>query len=265
MSESSAWMGADYFLALGSLVVVGFIAFEGLAFKLRGPEDSFLVAQARAAFWLHAKCFFGLRVMGGSGDPIPAQGAMILVANHQSGADPVLLSLVTKRRVRFLMAREYFETKGLSWLFRAVGAIPVNRDGNDLSATKASLKALHRDQCIGVFPQGGIREGGLDFDDSKSGAALLALKTGTPILPCYIKGSPEHDSVFRVFFMPSRVEIFFGKPFLLGSGEAQRKVSRPELGAATERVLNSIVALRPTSEESEVAAKSRASPTSTVE
>ena len=253
MSESVAWTGADYFLAVGSLLVVGLVALEGLVFKLRGPEDTLLVAHARAFFWLHAKCFFRLRVVGDSRDPVPAQGATILVANHQSGADPVLLSLVTKRRVRFLMAREYFEIKGLSWLFRSVGAIPVNRDGNDLSATKASLQALHRDQCIGVFPQGGIREGGLDFGDSKSGAALLALKTGTPILPCYIKGSPEHDSVFRAFFMPSRVEVFFGKPFRLGA-EAQRKVSRPELDAATDRVLNSIVALRPATEESEVAA-----------
>ena len=253
MSETLGWTRGDLFLAAACALVVGVLAFECLAFRLRGPEDSFLVAQIRVFCWLHAKCVFGLRVVSETADPIPAEGATIVVANHQSGADPVLVSLATRRRVRFLMAREYYEIRGLAWLFRGVGAIPVNRDGRDLSATKASLHALQHDQCLGIFPQGGIREAGVGFDDSKSGAALLALKTGTKIVPCYITGSPQHESVFRVFFMPARVVIVFGRPFALAE-TAQRKPSRAEVDEATERVLGSILALRPAAEQSEVTA-----------
>lgn len=239
VSLSETWLLA----VLGTVAAI-LIAFQWLVLRLRGPNDSWIIAQVRGLLWLHARLFFRLQVRGlDGGTPLPATGPFILVANHQSGADPALLSLICQRRVRFLMAREYYETSGLRWLFRSVQAIAVNRDGKDLSATKEALRALHAGQGIGVFPQGGIREAGT-LDNAKAGVALLAMKTAAPVVPFYIDGTPNRESVFGAFLIPSRVTISCGRPFCVVESP-QRRPQRWQIEQATEQVLQSIAELRP--------------------
>jgi 1-acyl-sn-glycerol-3-phosphate acyltransferase len=234
-------------LAVAALVGFGLsiTAFEVFALLVRGPEDGPFVTHARALSWIHARLFYGLRAVESRGDPIPAEGAFLVVANHQSGADPILLSLLTRRRIRFLMAREYYEAPILRYLFRRVGAIPVNRDGKDLGATKAALKALESGCCVGIFPQGGIRGAENPLDDSKHGVALLALRTAAPVIPFYIHGSPHASGrVFRAFFLPSRTTVFCGKP-LRFTDVPRRKPPRTELEEVTRTILRAILDLRP--------------------
>ena len=108
---------------------------------------------------------------------------------------------------------------------------------------KAALKALRAGKVVGIFPQGGIREADMEFDDGKGGVALLALKTAAPVIPFYISGS-AHESVFRSLVTPSRSRVHCGNPFALvrdGSG----KPSRRDLQAMTRKVLDSIAAQKP--------------------
>ena len=231
-----------------SLAVV-VLLIEVIVLRCRGRTDSFLLAHVRVLGVLVCRVVHGLRAVtfsfdGSAVDPIPGTGACLVVANHRSGADPVFLSVITRRNIRFMMAREYYEVPALTWLFRALGCIPVNRDGHDLSATKTTLKLLRDGRCVGIFPQGGIQsDEELVADAGKEGAALFALKTATPVIPFYIDGSPALQNVFAAVFFPSRTRVYCGTPLILT--EKPIRPTRENLTEATERIIDAIASLRP--------------------
>jgi 1-acyl-sn-glycerol-3-phosphate acyltransferase len=217
--------------------------FAVVAFKMRGPEDTPFIAALRVICVVYTKIVHGLRRVPRGVDPVPPTGPAIVVANHRSGLDPVILGVITRRRIRFLMAREYYEAVGLRWVFRALDCIPVNRDGNDLGATKAAMTALRSSQVIGIFPQGGIKEVGVSLE-GKRGAALLALRTGAPVVPVYIEGTPALDSVLLAILRPSRTRVTTGAPLALGGGRNHRP-SREEVDEASRAILEAIQVLAP--------------------
>ncbi len=223
-------------IGLGSAVV-----FSAVSLLLRGPEDTLAVAHVR----LLARCY--MRVVHRQRvrlelDAVPREGPAIVVANHRSGVDPLAVGITTRRLIHFMMAREYYEVPVLRWFCSIVGAIPVNRDGHDLAATKAALGLLRAGRVVGVFPQGGIREGG-EFDDAKGGVALLALKTGAVIVPCFIDGTPQNDSVLKALFTPSRTAVHCGS--VLVPAKTAGKPSRDEVEELTQRIVDAIAAQRP--------------------
>src|SRR4051812_42213381 len=87
---------------------------------------------------------------------LPRDGPAILVCNHTSGLDPLLIQSVCPRLITWMMAREYYNVRGLGWVFKAVGAIPVERSGRDLASTRAAMRALANGAILGVFPEGKI-------------------------------------------------------------------------------------------------------------
>ena len=218
-----------------------------LAPFLRGPEDTFILSVSRLLNAIYCRTWHQLKVMR-KDVGIPESGPFILVANHTSGADPMLVGYLTERWIPYLMAREYHETFGLHWYFNAMGAIPVNRDGNDLRATRSTLRLLKKGKGIGIFPQGGIRnpgerEGG---DAAKMGAAMFALWSGAPLIPVYIKGAPAFDSIVLGVICPSRSRLYVGNPLTFKGGG--KKPSREEIEAASDKI---IAAIRMLKEEAE--------------
>jgi len=118
---------------------------------------------------------------------IPPHGPAIVVANHISGLDPILLAAATKRPLRFLIAKEEYERFGFTWLFRAAGCIPVDRKKNPEQALRTALVALKNGEAIAIFPHGGIttrRKPRL----LKGGAVRLAKKTTGVIYPVVVHG-----------------------------------------------------------------------------
>ena len=217
------------------------------AWATRGPDDGAAKACLRLILRLYTRAWHGLR-WSPAADPLPARGAAIVVANHRSGVDPLVLYATTRRDIHFLMAREYYEVPHLRWLFRLVGAIPVNRDGKDLSATKAALQRLKEGRVVGIFPEGGIRAPGEEgMDGSKFGVALLALRTGAAVVPAHITGTPPFDSVLRAFVSPSRSSIRFGEPLRFARA-GERKPGREEMETITKTIFERIETLRRESE-----------------
>jgi 1-acyl-sn-glycerol-3-phosphate acyltransferase len=216
-----------------------------LVWVKRGPEDSALVATVRFFSTIVMRVVHRVRLYDETGEPIrdalPSSGAFIIVANHRSGCDPNLVAATTMRWIVFLMAREYYEIRGLQWMFRRLDCVPVNRDGNDFSATRRALTRLHEGRVICIFPQGGIRESE-EFAVAKAGVALLASKTDVPVIPLYIDGSPLDDSVFRSLFIPSRSRLYRGAP-LRFVGDSQ-KPRRADLEAFGQRIVDAIAQLK---------------------
>jgi 1-acyl-sn-glycerol-3-phosphate acyltransferase len=141
--------------------------------------------------------------------PLPETGGAIVVSNHISGLDPMLMLASSSRPLRFLIAREQYERFGLQWLFRAVGCIPVDRENSPEKAMRQAVKALRDGEVVALFPHGKIH---LDSDPPrkiKAGAARLASLTGSPLIPLRISGVAGQGGVMLPVFMrgDARIEL----------------------------------------------------------
>ncbi|AKH20511.1 lysophospholipid acyltransferase family protein [Sedimenticola thiotaurini] len=138
---------------------------------------------------------------------LPKKGPAIVVANHVSGLDPLLLAASARRPLRFIIAREEYQRFGLNWLFRAIGCIPVDREKRPEQALREALRCLRSGEVVALFPHGRIH---LDSDPPrriKAGAIRLSQITGAPIYPHRISGIRGAGSVFGGVLLRSRARI----------------------------------------------------------
>ena len=139
--------------------------------------------------------------------PLPKHGPALVVANHVSGLDPLLMIAATRRPLRFLIAREQYERFGLRWLFRAVGCIPVDRGASPHRALAAARHALQKGEVVALFPHGRIH---LDHEPTariKPGILHLARMSGAPVYPMRIDGVRGVGQTLAAVFRRSRARI----------------------------------------------------------
>jgi 1-acyl-sn-glycerol-3-phosphate acyltransferase len=139
--------------------------------------------------------------------PLPGQGPALLVANHCSGLDPLLLIAASRRPLRFIIAAEQYHRFGLEWLFRAVGCIPVDRSRRPERAFRAAMQALRAGEVVALFPHGAIH---LDSDPHKPlkpGAARLAHLAGVPVHATRIDGVRGAGHVVSAVFLRSHARV----------------------------------------------------------
>jgi 1-acyl-sn-glycerol-3-phosphate acyltransferase len=156
--------------------------------------------------------FFRVRVEGL--ERIPHDSAAILASNHVSFCDSIFLPMVLRRRVTFVAKAEYFDDPKTAWFFRAVGQIPIRREGGSASAgaLMAAREVLQSGGVFGIYPEGTRSPDGRLYK-GHTGVARLALDCGVPILPVAMIGTREAQPIGQVMprlFMPITVRI--GKP-----------------------------------------------------
>lgn len=205
--------------------------------RLDRPENRpavrlLLAANHAFARWYH-------RVRMDSPCRLPRTGPAILVCNHVSGLDPLLIQSGCPRLITWMMAREYYQVKSLRWVFRTIGAIPVERSGRDLKATREALRALEAGRVIGVFPEGRIEDSG-ELLPFHTGVALLAMRSGAAVYPAYLEGTQRNKEMVKAFVWPNRARLRFGEPIRLEESGG----SREALKAATQRIHEAVAALR---------------------
>jgi 1-acyl-sn-glycerol-3-phosphate acyltransferase len=192
----------------------------------------------------------GRRTVAGSLPP----GGIIVVANHTSYADGVLLVLVCRRlgrSLRMLATAGVFRAPLLGSLIRRLGFIPVERGSADAaSSLDAAAEALAAGEAIGIFPEGGLtRHPDRWPGRAKTGAVRLALRTGAPIVPIAMVGAHRvldrrhivSQLVSNVLLRP-RVDTAVGDSIDVGAWVADH--GDPEqIRAATDRVMSALTAL----------------------
>ena len=144
--------------------------------------------------------------------PLPAHGAALVVANHVSGLDPLLMIAACHRPLRFLIAREQYRRFGLQWLLRAVGCIPVDRAASPHRALAAARRALQQGEVVALFPHGRIH---LDHEGAvrlKPGIVHLAKLSGAPVYPIRIDGVRGAGHTVSAVFQRSRVHLSIFPP-----------------------------------------------------
>ena len=165
--------------------------------------------------------------------PPPGEGPFILVANHVSILDGILIHGVSSRPLRIFVAAEWVDWAPLRPLFRIMGAIPVDRDRRNPASFDTAVAALERGEAVALFPEGGIRLDGT-LGSFRHGAARLALRTGAPVIPAVIIGSYEAQPWPRRIPRPARITIRSGEP--LRFARADGRPSHEQLASVTSRL-----------------------------
>jgi 1-acyl-sn-glycerol-3-phosphate acyltransferase len=200
-------------------------------------EDRFEIRLAQAANRMFTRIYHHTTVL--SPPRLPRKGPAILVCNHVSGLDPLLVQSACPRMIIWLMAGEYYDITGLSWFFKMVEAIPVQRSGRDATATRAALRALARGHVLGVFPEGRI-ETDHELLPFQTGVAMMSIKTGVDVYPAYLDGTQRGKEMLDAFVHPNQVRISFGKPMSFG----RSGTSKEELEFHTAQIQQAVLSLR---------------------
>lgn len=119
---------------------------------------------------------------------IPANGGVIIAANHQTYIDPFWLSLKIKRPIRYLAWSAAFRWPIVGRCLTWFGAWPLALEGSDPAAIRRSIQWLREGGAVVIFPEGGRSTATGELERFKAGAVRLALEANVPILPVTIKG-----------------------------------------------------------------------------
>ena len=180
--------------------------------------------------------------------PLPLSGGALLVGNHRSPTDPMVIYSATllkeqgysERVVEYLTAREYCDIPGIGgWIMRTARSIPVARDGKDMASAKEALRRLRAGHVVGIFPEGGIHRGE-GVGQFETGAAWLALRGGVPVYPVRVRNTPYCDPILRSFLLRQPADAVFGPRVDLSKWDDQRPT--PQVLAEVAEYLREIVA-----------------------
>lgn len=190
----------------------------------------------RFAVRVAARVFFHLSATGI--ERLPRTGPAVLVSNHLSWLDPIILATVLPRKPGFLGMEELWRMPGVRLAVRLYGptAIPLRRGAVDTTALRRALEVLKSGGLLVVFPEGGISRDGR-LQPFHRGAALLAARAGAPMVPVAIEGTAEALPLGRVVPRPRPITVHIGFPVSIGSA------SRDDLTRAGEEAASQIEAL----------------------
>lgn len=168
------------------------------------------------------------------------EGGAVICSNHVHNSDPfyIVYSFHRKDKI-WIMAKEeirHYPVVGglLNWLGFVIW---VRRGKSDVGAVKSALKALKGKEKLLIFPEGTRHE---EIGEGKTGAAMMAIRTGVPVLPVYI--SPER----KVF---QRTKVYIGKPYQPFSGD--RRATAEDYEVVTQQIMDHIREVRDSREEME--------------
>ena len=183
-------------LAIGTLVVLDFSIPQLFALvallNLLVAAYIFLLVPAfalRFLMWVLGRLLYRVRVTGH--DQVPETGPALVVCNHQSYMDPLVVGGSIPRPVRFVMYHRIYRTRGLQWLFRLAGAIPVAPEKEDPQcyeqAFEAVDKALARGELVGLFPEGRLSPDG-EIQHFRGGIHRILDRRPVPVVPMVLEG-----------------------------------------------------------------------------
>ena len=159
-------------------------------------------------------------------------GGFLLASNHISHFDPFFVGPMVRRKIDWMTMAEFFRPPALGFFLHSIDAFPAERDRADLKTIRTAIDRLKSGRIVGIFPEGGIRDGArslLEGAPLRAGAATLAQIGDVPIVPCVILGTDRFYS--KKQWLPFRrtpVWIAFGKP-ISTSPELQKSQARERI------------------------------------
>jgi 1-acyl-sn-glycerol-3-phosphate acyltransferase len=143
-----------------------------------------------------------LRLRRSGTEHVPREGALLLVCNHVSIADPIVLMVAARPRRTAMMAKsELFKIRTLAWYLRRLRAFPVRRATADVAAVRHAIRVLEQGECVVVYPEGWVSRSGI-MRKGHPGAGMLALREGVTVVPVVTWDTQLFRGPARVVFGP---------------------------------------------------------------
>ena len=172
------------------------------------PAWKFLQVIARILTTL----LFDLKVYGV--DHVPAEGGVLLVSNHQSYLDPVLLGVRLKRPLSYLAKSELFKNRAFGRFIRWLGAFPVKQGSSDVGAMKQTISRLQEGHALNIYPEGSRTENG-QMLPMERGVSLVIKRANVPVVPVAIDGSYQAWPKSHRLFRAHPIRVMYGPPMEL--------------------------------------------------
>ena len=189
---------------------------------------------------LLARVFFRMRVV--HPERMVESGPLILAVNHTSYFDPPLAGICSRRGVYYLARKTLLQWPFFGPLFPAMNVIPVERDGNDMSALREVIKKIKDGNGVVLFPEGTRSKDG-NIQPARAGIGFVIAKTGAPVLPMRIFGAydafPKNSK--RLHF--TQITVVIGEPLVFSPNDLA-SATRETYQMLSDRVMEAIAALK---------------------
>ena len=161
----------------------------------------------------------------------------MIICNHTSFADVLVLEVAQSRQIFFMGKKELFKIPGLKQLITALGAFPVDRGGADITSIKRTIAEISSGKMVGIFPQG-TRHPIVDprTTEVKGGVSMIAVRAACPIVPAYIDSACGKTKIFR------KNHVIFGKP--ISTEELEAVANRRDYQSMTEYAFSKVCELK---------------------
>jgi len=189
-------------------------------------------AMARAVCVGFCRLWFRMSVEGL--EHVPATGAFVLAPVHRSNMDTPIVSVVTRRRLRYMGKDSLWKKSFPRWALSALGGFPVTRGSADKEALVRCIAVLKGGEPLVLFPEGERKAGPL-VEPLFDGAAFVAAKAAVPIVPVGIGGSERVMPKGSKLIYPRKVHLVVGPPIVV-PGADRGRVPRVALGDVTIRL-----------------------------
>src|SRR5207244_1793322 len=119
---------------------------------------------------------------------VPKTGGVLLVSNHQSYLDPVLLAVGLERPLSYMAKSELFRNRAFAWLIRSLNAFPVEQGAGDVGAVKETIHRLQEGHALNIYPEGTRSDDG-EMLPIEKGVGLVIRRAKVPVVPVVIDGA----------------------------------------------------------------------------
>lgn len=172
---------------------------------------------------------------------IPKQGPLLVVANHLNLADPPLVAVSLGRKAIFMAKEELFRYRLSRYFVSGFGAFPVHRGQLDRKAMRQAERILAEGLALVMFPEA-TRSKNAKLQPAFPGSALIAVRSGVPILPIGITGTERMKGIAWLLRRP-QITVNIGPSFHLP--QVNGKLTKEELAELTNYVMEHIAELLP--------------------
>jgi 1-acyl-sn-glycerol-3-phosphate acyltransferase len=177
---------------------------------------------AQALAQILTRLLFALKVQGR--ENIPRRGGALIVSNHQSNLDPVVMAAFLERPLNFVGKSELFGNRIAAWFMRWLNAFPIRQGKGDVGALKETIHRLREGHMLNIFPEGSRSPDG-EIHAFQRGVALIIRRTKAPVIPAVIVGSYKAWPIHRCIWRASPIRVKFGRPMNLDGLESDEEIT----------------------------------------